>query len=196
MKIDSMSGRSSDAGIGLRPAMPGQVSTRRVRWIAVVVGAAALSMGAAALGQAAPVPCSAPEHRAFDFWAGEWNVHGPGGKFAGTNRVQREYGGCVLHERYDTGRGYSGESLNIYDEGRKVWHQSWVDSSGLLLLLEGGLRNDSMVLEGQTTGADGKVARHRITWTPNADGSVRQLWETAAPGEPWAVAFDGRYTRR
>jgi hypothetical protein len=32
----------------------------------------------------------------------------------------REYGGCVLHERYDTGKGYSGESLNVYDAARKT----------------------------------------------------------------------------
>ena len=87
----------------------------------------------------------------------------------------------VLHERYDTGRGYSGESVNIYDESRKVWHQTWVDSGGLLLLLEGGVRDAKMVLEGQTTGSDQKVTKHRITWTPNTDGSVRQLWESTGP---------------
>jgi hypothetical protein len=32
------------------------------------------------------------------------------------------------------GGGYSGESLNEYDAARKVWHQTWVDSSGTLLL--------------------------------------------------------------
>jgi hypothetical protein len=63
------------------------------------------------------------------------------------------------------------------------------------LLLEGGIREGRMVLEGQTTGADRKVTRHRITWTPNADGSVRQLWESTDPDGAWAVAFDGTYTR-
>ena len=61
------------------------------------------------------------------------------GKLAGRNRIEREYGGCVLHERYDTGRGYTGESLNAFDQLRGTWHQTWVDSSGLLLLIEGGL---------------------------------------------------------
>ncbi|MDM4766566.1 hypothetical protein [Pelomonas sp. SE-A7] len=144
---------------------------------------------------AAP-PCDSSAHRAFDFWLGEWNVHTPDGKLAGTNRIVSEYNGCVLHERYDTGRGYSGESLNTYDAGRKVWHQTWVDTTGTLLLLEGGLRNGSMVLEGQTTGADAKLTRHRITWTPNSDGSVRQLWESSEGNGPWSVAFDGRYSRK
>jgi hypothetical protein len=132
----------------------------------------------------------------FDFWLGEWQVHTPDGKLAGTNWISSEYNGCVLHERYDTGRGYSGESLNTYDAGRRVWHQTWVDSSGTLLLLEGGFRNGSMVLEGQTTAIDANITKHRITWTPNSNGSVRQLWESTNEQGQWGVAFDGRYTRK
>ena len=142
-------------------------------------------------------PASATsEYRAFDFWLGEWDVRTPDGSLAGVNSVTREYDGCVLHERYATDRGYSGESLNTYDVGRKVWHQTWVDSSGTLLLLEGGLHNGSMVLEGQTTGTDAQVTRHRITWTPNSDGSVRQLWESTDAQGRWTIAFDGIYTRK
>jgi hypothetical protein len=144
---------------------------------------------------AQPPPCTDAAHRAFDFWLGDWQVHKPDGKLAGHNRITREYGGCVIHEHYTGAAGYSGESLNIYDASRKLWHQTWVDNGGLLLVLEGGIRDGAMVLEGQTTGADGVVAKQRITWTPNGDGSVRQLWEaTNAKGE-WTTSFDGRYTR-
>jgi hypothetical protein len=159
---------------------------------AMVLSGVALAAG----GQSASPPCGTPEHRAFDFWIGDWNVRGPKGKLAGTNKITSEYGGCVIHEHYQTGRGYSGESLNIYDASRKVWHQSWVDSSGLLLLLEGGLRDGKMVLEGETVGSDGKITKQRITWTPNSDGSVRQLWESTDPTGHWVVAFDGQYTRK
>jgi hypothetical protein len=118
----------------------------------------------------APSSCMSREHRQFDFWIGEWEVRGPAGRVAGTNRISKEYGGCVLHERYDTGRGYSGSSFNIYDAGRKV-------------------------LEGETVSAGGGRTKHRITWTPNADGSVRQLWESTNASGDWTVAFDGRYTK-
>ena len=144
----------------------------------------------------AAAPCAAQENRAFDFWLGEWQVATPDGKVVGTNRIESEYNGCVLHERYTTGRGYSGESLNIYDAGKKVWHQTWVDTSGTLLVLEGGIRNGSMVLEGQTVGTDAQVTKHRITWTPNADGSVRQWWESTDAKGQWITAFDGAYTRK
>ena len=141
-------------------------------------------------------PCEAPEHRQFDFWVGEWEVRGPAGRVAGTNRIVREYGGCVLHERYTTPGGYAGESLNAWDPLRKVWHQTWVDNGGTLLLIEGGLQGKAMVLEGQAPTPTGGMVRHRITWTPNEDGTVRQHWETSdKPGE-WKTAFDGRYTRK
>jgi hypothetical protein len=140
-------------------------------------------------------PCAAPEHRQFDFWLGDWRVHRPDGVFAGLNRITSEYGGCVIHERYSNGRGYSGESLNVYDATRKVWHQTWVDTQGLLLTLEGGWNGKAMVMEGTIVQA-GKPSRQRITWTPNTDGTLRQLWEATNPAGEWTVVFDGRYTQK
>jgi hypothetical protein len=140
--------------------------------------------------------CDSREQRQFDFWLGEWNVHTPDGKLAGVNRITLEYDGCVLHEHYSNNRGFSGESLNVYDAARKVWHQTWVDNSGLLLLIEGGFRDGNMVLEGQVIDAAGLAVRHRITWSPNADGSVRQHWESTDATGKWTTLFDGKYTRK
>lgn len=140
--------------------------------------------------------CDGADHRAFDFWVGDWIVRTADGKVVGHNTIDREYGGCVVHEHYTTDRGYSGESFNIFDATRKVWHQTWVDSQGTLLILEGGLHGIDMVLEGQSIGKDGRSAAQRITWTPNADGSVRQLWQSANADGTWATAFDGLYRRR
>lgn len=157
--------------------------------------------GSLVAGSAAAVPAPAPacegaEYRAFDFWLGEWQVHTSDGKLAGHNRIEKAQGGCVLHERYSTDRGYSGESLNIYDASRKVWHQTWVDNGGMLLLLEGGIVGGKMVMEGQTANPNAPATKHRITWSPNADGSVRQLWESTDATGDWTVAFDGKYTRK
>jgi hypothetical protein len=140
--------------------------------------------------------CDSAAHRAFDFWVGDWQVHKTDGTVAGHNKITREYGGCVVHEHYTTDRGYSGESLNIYDAARGVWHQTWVDSGGTLLTLEGGMRDGKMVLEGELVGKDGKVVRQRITWTPNTDGTVRQFWESMDAQGNWTTAFDGTYSRR
>ncbi len=140
--------------------------------------------------------CESAMRRAFDFWLGNWQVHKTDGTIAGYNKITSEYGGCVIHEHYTTDRGYSGESLNMYDATRGVWHQTWVDSAGTLLTLEGGLRNGKMVLDGQLVGKDGKAAKQRITWTPNTDGTVRQLWEATDAQGKWTTSFDGVYSRR
>lgn len=145
---------------------------------------------------ASAAPCETPEHRQFDFWVGDWEVRTSDDKLAGFNRIERDYGGCVLHERYTTQGEYRGESLNVYDPGRKVWHQTWVDTSGTLLLLEGGLRDGKMVLEGETKNAKGRRTKHRITWTPNEDGTVRQFWQMTDKDGKWMTAFDGLYRRK
>jgi hypothetical protein len=161
-----------------------------VRGVVVLLAIAIVALPAAAAS------CDAPENRAFDFWVGTWEVHAPDGKLAGNNNVERQYGGCVIHEHYTTPRGYSGESLNIYDASRKVWHQTWVDTGGMLLLLEGGFRDGKMILEGQTANPGAAPTKHRITWSKNPDGSVRQLWESTGSKGQWTVAFDGKYTRK
>jgi hypothetical protein len=115
--------------------------------------AAAALLAMSGVGASAAAACDAPESRQFDFWLGEWVVTVPGGKEAGINRITREYGGCVVHERYTTQRGYEGESLNAWDAARKVWHQTWVDNAGTLLLLEGGSK-----AMGWTRGAPSGIA--------------------------------------
>ena len=173
-------------------------------------GPALLGALAALLFAAAPVQaqdaapaaaprCAAPEFRQFDFWLGEWDVFRPDGQRAGTNRITREMGGCVLHESYDGQQGYHGESFNIWDASRGVWHQTWVDNGGTLLRLEGGFRDGSMRMSGETMGADGGTVTHRITWSRLAGepARVRQLWESSSDGGvTWSVVFDGEYRAR
>ena len=143
-----------------------------------------------------PRPCSAPLHRQFDFWIGAWDVVGPAGKFAGTNRIELADGGCVLTESWSSaGGGYTGRSLNsVGSDGR--WRQTWVDSSGLRLELVGGLVDGKMVLEGDTpaSAAGAPPVKNRITWSPEPEGRVRQHWETSADGgKTYSTAFDGMY---
>ncbi|MEN8718955.1 MAG: hypothetical protein ABF296_01685 [Oceanococcaceae bacterium] len=140
--------------------------------------------------------CDSATHRQFDFWLGDWVVHTAQGRLAGTNTISSAHGGCVITENYTTPTGrYSGQSLNAYDAARDVWHQTWMDSAGLVLMLEGRFAEGSMTLEGHTRGSDGQRTGQRIRWTPHADGRVRQLWEQKAPDAEWTVVFDGWYSR-
>jgi hypothetical protein len=160
----------------------------------ILIGIASATPAAA---QQQPPGCTAPAYRQFDFWVGDWEVVDSAGKVLGTNRITRAMKDCVVHEHWTGAGGNTGESFNIYRRGTGTWHQSWVDSSGSLLLLEGGLEGDAMVLGAELPGRNGGTQRHRITYTPLADGRVRQLWEVSADsGKTWQVSFDGYYRRR
>ena len=148
-----------------------------------------------------PVPasaCTTDAYHQFDFWIGNWDVSS-GGQPAGTNSIRPIHNGCALQENWQGAGegGISGTSFNIYDQATDHWHQTWVDSSGTLLQLDGGLVDGVMVLSGQRPARDGSgMVTHRISWTANPDGSVRQLWEASKDdGGSWAVLFDGLYMR-
>jgi hypothetical protein len=140
--------------------------------------------------------CDSAEHRQFDFWVGEWQVTAPNGQVAGRNVITLELGKCVIHEHWTGAGGVTGESFNIWDRSEKRWHQTWVSSTGSLLLLDGEFRDGAMQMTGRSKTQTGELVSNRITWTPNADGSVRQLWETSKDeGRSWTTAFDGIYRR-
>lgn len=152
------------------------------------------AQGPGAPGAAAPT-CDAAEYRQFDFWLGEWAVVAPNGQLAGRNSISRTLNGCVVHERWTGAGGMRGESFNTWDRTRKRWHQTWVSSTGNLLVLEGGLVNGAMQMAGESVSRKGTIL-NRITWTPAPDGGVHQVWETSADGgRTWQTAFDGRYRR-
>jgi dihydroorotase/N-acyl-D-amino-acid deacylase len=165
---------------------------------AVFLGALA-SIGAPSANAQTAQPCGTEAHRHFDFWKGRWVVRAATGVLAGHNTLTVALGSCVLKEHYTTPSGYEGESLNIYDASRGVWHQTWTDNAGLLLVLEGGYEGDEMIMQGPTTGSDGTVTLNRVTWS-RVDGSadrVRQFWETSTDeGVTWTTSFDGLYLRQ
>lgn len=140
-------------------------------------------------------PCSDAAYRQFDFWIGDWEVTA-NGEPAGRNSIYPVHKGCALEENWQGSgtAGVTGSSLNIYDRATGRWHQTWVDGNGLLLQLDGGIVNGAMVLSGERQRPDGGgLMKHRITWTPNEDGSMRQLWEVSRDGQSWSVLFDGLY---
>ena len=145
--------------------------------------------------QDTPRPCSSAEARQFDFWIGEWDVHAAG-KLAGKSSIQSILNGCTIYEQYDGVNGYSGKSFNVYDTRSGKWRQFWIDKTGLLLQLEGNYADGKMVLSGSSL-MEEKEVLNRITWTDNADASVRQHWEISKDGgKSWETGFDGLYTTR
>ncbi len=143
-------------------------------------------------------PCKGNQkNRLFDFWISEWDVSSLG-QAAGTNDVQLILGDCVLFENWQSVAGTSGKSFNFYDAGEDHWRQIWVDDTGGVIEFTGQVREGVMYYTATTHDpASGVATMHKLTFTPNANGSVRQFWESSIDkGETWTVAFDGHYVKQ
>lgn len=145
--------------------------------------------------------CAAPEHRAMDFWLGEWRVFQTGSdRPAGLSTISAADEGCTVTEYYRMPRfNYSGRSLNIYSEPARHWEQFWVDSTGDVThfvgnpIAGGGMQ---MTAADDVDPDDPTPTWRRITWTLNADGSVRQHGEKSADrGRTWSDRYDFTYRR-
>ena len=146
---------------------------------------------------AARYPCkSSADHRAFDFWIGEWDVT-MNGAAAGENHVYPILEGCVLFENWTSSTGSTGKSFNFYDRGEGMWKQVWIDDRGGVLEFTGTIRDGSLHYSATTRGANGTTTLHKLVFTPNDDGSVRQFWtQSTDGGENWQTAFDGHYEKQ
>jgi hypothetical protein len=165
-----------------------------------VLTVAALSIARShATDPALPPPtCQQPEHRQLDFWVGDWDVYDmPGtGTPAAHANITSLLDKCVIHELYEGANGGRGESFSIYDRSRGIWHQTWVTNHGRLLMIEGGLHDGRVVLEGQQLSDEHRRQDVRASWWPDKD-SVRELGETSDDGgKTWKTDFDLVFKRR
>ena len=159
-----------------------------------------------------PFDCTAPEHRQFDFWVGEWDVvpnpetrsanappPQPGRKPA-LNVIQKAHDGCVIIENWNDGQGGTGQSFNLYDRVTQRWRQTWVDNRGGLHEYWGGLKDGSMAYVGDVS--VGPAVRFagkrtmRVTFMPLGPDRLRQFAESLNSDGTWIVNYDLIYTRR
>ena len=143
-------------------------------------------------------PCENDEaFRAFDFWVGDWVVHGPAGALAGTNTIERAERGCVLLENWQSATGGTGMSINYLDKATGEWVQIWNAEGGSQINIRGGITDEGMLLVGTIHYvANGTTTPFRGLWTLLDDGRVRQFFEASNDGgETWSTWFEGFYTR-
>ncbi|HWA85082.1 MAG TPA: hypothetical protein VG710_02570 [Opitutus sp.] len=166
-------------------------------WSSALLTVLAMLFASGTAAFAAPTPVAPAEAHQFDFWIGEWTVTNPAGKHTGDSKIERIANGFGILENWTGAGGYSGKSLNAWNAEKKQWQQFWVGSDGGVLELSGGLdAQGRMVLSGAHATVGG-VVTERITWTPNADGSVEQLWEQSSDGgKSWRAVFDGHYAEK
>lgn len=141
----------------------------------------------------APLLCETAEHRAFDFWVGEWAVtRADTGAQVAESRIEKLYAGCAIRENWMPTGGKGGGSVNAYDPQTRLWRQSWVDSTGAWVDFSGGVVDKAVVLTGlwRNYVAPGKDALIRMTYRKREDGSVSQVGEQSTDfGKSWSIAF-------
>ena len=142
-------------------------------------------------------PCEYdPRFSEFDFWVGHWSVRDRAGNPQGENRIEKAERGCVLVERWNGATGGTGISMNYFDPAAEQWVQIWI-SPTLQIDIRGGLEDGAMRLTGTVFYVqNGQHFPFRGTWTPQADGVVRQHFEQSTDeGDTWSTWFDGYYHR-
>ncbi len=148
----------------------------------------ATSVPAAADGGA---PCTASVYHQLDFFVGNWVVTNKSGKQIATDRVSREFGGCVIWERWFGGSGSRGAGYSGYVPARRRWVQTFMDDRGTVLVFEGGQGAAGFVIEGPSYTKTGALEHNRVVFRTLPHGVVEEYWTTSDGGKTSTVVFDG-----
>jgi hypothetical protein len=147
--------------------------------------------------------CRDADHRALDFWIGDWDVYATGSDYPVAHSKIEKIVGCAISETFDQSTGpngkpldYHGRSISAYVPGGSTgagsWRQYYVDSGGAAATLAGGISNGAMVLLSR----NGPVT-NRMTLKPGKNGEVSQRGEFSTDdGKTWTLAYDFSYAPR
>jgi hypothetical protein len=151
----------------------------------------------------APPPaagCDTAQSRQFDFWVGKWEVRPNGAdKVIAHSLIEKRYSGCAVRENWmPLGKELmgGGGSLSLYDPRQKQWRQTWVDSSGARVDLDGGFVDGVMTITGNwpNFNGPGQDALVRMHYRKLPNGEVRQWAESSTDsGKSWKPNFDFLY---
>ena len=142
--------------------------------------------------------CCTEAHRQFDFWVGKWIVLDTLGNKLGENEIKKLEDGCLLSESWEGAQGGTGSSFNYFDKSDSTWNQVWMDNTGNILKLKGGLEKGKMVLRSELQkGNRVDWYYNQISWTPNEDGTVSQMWQVFDSDQKLLqTVFSGIYFRK
>ena len=156
----------------------------------VILASPVVAIQAAAPGVPPAAACAAAEYHQFDFWTGRWDVYNKAGQLVAHSLIEAVYN-CGIRENWMPIGKPGGGSLSIYVPEQKHWEQFWIDSTGSRAFFTGGWNGSAMVISGKWSGP-----LVRMSYSRNADGSVRQLGEQSDDeGKSWSPSFDFTYRR-
>ena len=160
--------------------------------VALAMMGALGTLAASSAAPGAPPRCTGPEFHQFDFWKGDWDAYDMADttKIVGRGQVTSMLDGCVLREVYRQNDGLQGESYNLWDASRGLWHQSWVTNRGDLLLLDGLFEDGRMVLIARETRPHGTFSLLRGVWWADGPNVREKADRSANGGKTWMPVFD------
>ena len=89
-----------------------------------------------------------------------------------------------------------GASWVVFNASTRRVAAARTDDIGTVTNYAGELRNGAMAFHGEGFGdADGVHHQRTLVFTPNADGSVEQVFQDSPDGKEWKTTFDGHYVR-
>ncbi|HUQ02808.1 MAG TPA: DUF1579 family protein [Kofleriaceae bacterium] len=156
--------------------------------------------------EAPSAACATPEHRAFDFWIGAWDVKvltrkdpaAPWITSAGTQRIESILGGCVISENFAAegpDAPWSGKSYSMWQPALGTWRQTWVDDQGSYLVFTGGVENGAMTLYGEPFERAGKHVEMRMVFRDVARDALTWEWQRKGDDGAWVAQMVIEYRR-
>jgi hypothetical protein len=104
----------------------------------------------------------------------------------------------MVVERWDGGRGHTGENLFAYSADDKSWHGMFADNQGRIhVFLDGKVAPGSAEFSGPSRGPQGETILNRVTIHRVSNAHIEQVWEKSSDGgKTWTTVFRGEYTRK
>ena len=138
--------------------------------------------------------CETPQHRAFDYWVGEWEVFDTAGTKIAESSIRRVAEGCAVSEEWRPTGGPQGVSISWYNPADQQWHQQWVGGGGWIAWFDGGPVDGNMTL---TTKPGPNGGMTRMVYSRPRPGVVLQsLFNSTDGGTTWTPNFKGEYRRK
>jgi hypothetical protein len=132
----------------------------------------------------------------FDFWLGKWDcTWGGDGTGKGSNHVLRILDDKIIQENFSA-PDFTGISVSSYDAERKLWCQTWVDSSGTYLDFTGKFEDGKMILVRNAI-VKGQACKQRMIWYNIEASQFDWNWERSDDeGTTWRVLWQIKYSRK
>ena len=175
-----------------------KLTSRSIAFLGLTFAAACFGVPLRAAAANASSCAASPANRALDFWLGQWTIAAPGGAANATSTVTLQLDKCLIVERWNGGRGHTGENVLAYSSDDQSWHGFFADNEGRVhVFLHGKASPGSVEFSAPGHGPKGESILNRVTISRiNAD-QVEQLWQKSSDdGKTWTTAFRGQYTRK